>query len=137
MLKVNLTFAQGGSTAPNHVAHFETGCVNTGAQRKFYGELFDWEITPTSEDWYYGPVQQSEGGIGGGISDSGEDPPRPMITLYVMVGHLRAYLDKAARPGDTEVLTPMDMEVNDSKFSVAGFVDPRGNYIGLFHNGEG
>ena len=82
-------------------------------------------------------MQQSEGGIGGGISDSGEDPPRPMITLYVMVDHLRAYLDKAARPRATKVLTPMDMEVNDSKFSVAGFVDPEGNYIGLFHNDEG
>ena len=26
----------------------------------------------------------------------------------------------------------MDMEVNDSKFAIAAFIDPEGNYIGLF-----
>ena len=117
---------------PNPVVHFEIGCINTEAQQKFYGTLFDWEIIPTSTEWNYGLVQHSEGGIGGGISQSGEDPPRPMITFYVMVDDLRAYLDKAVSLGATEVLAPMAMDVNDSKFSIAGFIDPEGNYIGLF-----
>ena len=117
---------------PNPVVHFEIGCVNTGAQQDFYSKLFDWEIIPASEEWNYGLVQHSEGGIGGGISDSGEDPPRASITFYVMVDDLRAYLDKAVSLGATEVLAPMDMEVNESKFAIAGFVDPEDNYIGLF-----
>ena len=54
-----------------------------------------------------------------------------------MVDDLRAYMDKAVRLGATEVLAPMDMEISDSKFSIVGFTDPVGNYIGLFHNGEG
>ena len=76
---------------PNPVVHFEIGCINTDAQQKFYASLFDWEITPASEEWNYGLVQHSEGGIGGGISDSGDDPPKPMVTFYVMVDDLQAY----------------------------------------------
>ena len=87
---------------------------------------------PTSEEWNYGLVQHSEGGIGGGISDSGENPPRPMITFYVQVDNLQVYLDKAVSLGGTQVLPPMNMEVNDSKFGIAGFIDPEGNYVGLF-----
>jgi predicted enzyme related to lactoylglutathione lyase len=119
---------------PNPVVHFEIGCINTEAQQRFYGTLFDWDITLAGGEWNYGLVQHSEGGIGGGISQSGEDPARPMITFYVMVEDLRAYLDKAVSLGATEVLPPMDMEVNNSKFSIAGFIDPEGNYIGLFHS---
>ena len=117
---------------PNPVVHFEIGCVNSVAQQRFYGDLFDGEIPPASDEWNYGLVQHSDGGIGGGISDSGENPPRPMITFYVSVDDLRAYLDKAVILGATEVLPPMAMDVNDSKFSIAGFIDPEGNYIGLF-----
>ena len=117
---------------PNPVVHFEIGCVNTEAQQEFYGKLFNWEIIPTSEEWNYGLVQHSEGGIGGGISDSGDDPPKPMVTFYVMVDDLQASLDKAASLGATPVLPPIDMEVNDSKFAIAAFIDPEGNYIGLF-----
>ncbi len=54
-----------------------------------------------------------------------------------MVDDLRAYLDKAMGLGATEILPPMAMGVEDSKFSIAGFIDPEGNYNGLFHNGEG
>ena len=122
---------------PNPVVHFEIGCINTNAQQKFYGELFDWEITPASDEWNYGLVQHSEGGIGGGISDSREDPPRPMITFYVSVDDLRAYLDKAVSLGATEVLPPTDMDVTDSRSSIAGFIDPEGNCIGLYHSGQG
>ena len=53
-----------------------------------------------------------------------------------MVDDLRAYLDKAVGLGATEVLAPTDMEVNDSRFSIAGFIDPEGNFIGLFHPEE-
>ena len=55
-----------------------------------------------------------------------------MITFYAMVDDLRASLDKAVSLGATEVLAPMEMDVNDSKFSIAGFIDPEGNYIGLY-----
>ena len=122
---------------PNPVVHFEIGCINTEAQQKFYGTLFDWEIIPTSEEWNYGLVQHSESGIGGGISDSGEDPPRAMVSFYVQVDDLQAYLDRAVSLGGTQVLPPMDMDVNGSQFAFAGFIDPEGNYVGLFKPAQG
>ena len=119
---------------PNPVVHFEIGCINTEAQQEFYASLFDRGITPTGDEWNYGLVQHSEGGIGGGISQSADDPPKPSITFYVMVDDLQAYLDKAVSLGATQAMPPMEMEVNDSKFSIAAFIDPEGNFIGLFNN---
>lgn len=121
----------------NPVVHFEIGCINSEAQQEFYGSLFDWDINQVDDQWSYGLVQHEEGGIGGGISRSGEEPPRPLVTFYVMVDDLQAYLDKAVSLGGTQVLPPMDMEVNENKFSIAGFIDPEGNYIGLFKPQEG
>ena len=118
------------------VVHFEIGCVDSDAQQSFYSDLFDWEIVPTGGEWNYGLVQHAEGGIGGGITQSGEDPARPMVTFYVQVEDLRASLDKAVGLGATEILPPLEMEVNDQKFSIAGFVDPEGNYIGLYRPAE-
>ena len=55
-----------------------------------------------------------------------------MITFYVMVNDLQAYLDKSVNLCAAQVLSPMEMEVKDSKFAIAGFIDPEGKYIGLF-----
>jgi len=122
---------------PNPVVHFEIGCVDAAAQQDFYRSLFDWEIIPASDEWNYGLVQHSEGGIGGGISSSGDDPPKPMVTFYVQVDDLQECLDKAAGLGATAVLPPMDMEAQGQKFAIAAFLDPEGNYIGLYRHYEG
>ena len=74
------------------------------------------------------------GGLGGGISRSGEDPARQSITFHVEVDNLRTCLADAVSLGVTEVLPPMDMEVSGSKLAIAGFIDPEGNYIGLVHH---
>ena len=117
---------------PNPVVHFEIGCVDTEAQQKFYGTLFDWTITRASEEWNYGLVQCEEGGIGGGISPSDEDIPKPMVTFYVQVDDLQAYLDKAVSLGAAVIMPPMELEVEGGKLSIAGFADPEGNHIGLY-----
>ena len=61
---------------PNLVVHLEVGCINTAAQLALYGKVFDWEITPIREELNCGLVRDSEGGAGGGISDSSEAPGR-------------------------------------------------------------
>ena len=120
---------------PNPVVHFEIGCIDTAAQTDFYANLFGWEITPTGGEWQYNLVQHSDGGIGGGISQSGDDPPKPMVTFYVQVDNLRTYLDKAVTLGAAEILPPMEMEFQGRKFSIAAITDPEGNYIGLYQDG--
>ena len=117
---------------PNPVVHFEIGCVDATAQQNFYRNLFDWEITPANEEWNYGLVQHAEGGTGGGISASGEEPAKPMVTFYVQVDDLQAYLDKASGLGAMVVMPPMELEANGSMFSIAALIDPEGNYIGLY-----
>ncbi len=119
---------------PNPVVHFEIGCINTKAQQDFYCALFEWSITPTSEEWDYGLVQTADGGITGGISQSGEEPASPMVTFYVEVDDIQACLDKAVSLGTAAILPPTPMEVGGASFSIAGFLDPEGNYIGLVHN---
>lgn len=122
---------------PNPVVHFEIGCIDTAAQTAFYGKLFGWEITPPppSDEWKYNLVQPSEGGIGGGISQSVDHPPKPMVTFYVQVDDLRTYLDQAITLGAAEVLPPMAIEYQGRRFAIAAFTDPEGNYIGLYKDG--
>lgn len=80
-------------------------------------------------------MQHAEGGIGGGISASGEEPAKPMVTFYVQVDNLQVYLDKTCGLGATVALPPMELEANGSSFSIAAFIDPEGNYIGLYKDG--
>ncbi len=96
---------------PNPVVHFEIGCVDAKAQQDFYRNLFDWEITPASEEWSYGLVQHAEDGIGA----SGEEPAKP-------VEDLQAYLDKAPGLGATMVMPPTELEANGAAFSIAAFL---------------
>ena len=121
---------------PNPVVHFEIGCVDTAAQTSFYGNLFGWETIPTGGEWEYNLVPQSEGGIGGGLSQSGDNPPKPMVTFYVQVDDLQACLDKAVTLGAAQILPPTPMEFQGRKFAIAAFTDPEGNYIGLYKDGH-
>ena len=73
-------------------------------------------------------MQYAEGGIG----SSGEEPAKPMVTFYVQVADLQAYLDKASGLGATVVMPPMEVEANGAAFSFAALIDPEGNYIGLY-----
>ena len=51
------------------------------------------------------------------------------------VDDIRTYLDKAVRLGATVLIQPLRMEFDGSKFSIAAFKDPKGNFIGLVHDG--
>ena len=55
-----------------------------------------------------------------------------MITFYVIVDDPQSNLDKAVGLGGTQVLSPIGIEANDTKFAIAGFIDPERNYIALF-----
>ncbi len=58
-----------------------------------------------------------------------------MVTFHEDVDGLWGHPERAVSLGATEALPPTGMEGNHQKFSVAGFVAPEGNFIGLVHNG--
>jgi predicted enzyme related to lactoylglutathione lyase len=114
------------------VVHFEVIGKDGDKLRKYYSELFDWEIDSNNE-MSYGMVARegnvgSEGvGIGGGIAGG---PPGygGHVTFYVAVPDVEAALAKAESLGGTRIMGPekiMDM------VELGQFSDPEGHVIGV------
>ena len=114
------------------VVHFEVIGQDGDKLRRYYSELFGWEIKADNE-MNYGIVDREgnlspEGiGIGGGIAGG---PPGygGHVTFYVAVPDIEAALAKAESLGGTRVMGPekiMDM------VELGQFKDPEGHVIGL------
>ena len=106
------------------VVHFEVHGKDGKKLQEFYGKLFDWNVD-TNNPMSYGMVAASEGGIGGGITES---PAAPLVTFYVNVPDLAAALKKAESLGAKVVMPPMAVPGGPE---IAQFSDPEGNVIGL------
>ncbi len=112
----------------NPVVHWEIAGKDGAKLREFYGSLFDWDIQVQAEMGDYGMVQESKGGIGGGIFQSPEGMPA-YVTFYVQSDDLQASLNKAEELGGKTAVPPMPIP---GVGSVAMFSDPEGNTVGLF-----
>lgn len=106
------------------VVHFEVHGKDGKKLQEFYGKLFDWNVD-TNNPMAYGMVAGSDGGIGGGITES---PAAPMVTFYVNVPDIAAALKKAESLGGKTVMPPMAVPGGPE---IAQFSDPEGNVIGL------
>jgi predicted enzyme related to lactoylglutathione lyase len=108
------------------VVWFHVTGADGGALRKFYTELFDWNITfePKSQ---FGFVEAGAGGIPGtvGPGENGQN----QVAFYVAVPDLDAALAGARALGGSVVAPPMT--VADGVAEIAFFSDPEGNVIGL------
>jgi predicted enzyme related to lactoylglutathione lyase len=73
-------------------------------------------------------VEPEKGGIAGGVgaSQSGTSS----VAVYVDVPDLNAHLGKVEQAGGKIVMPPM--ELPEGMGSIAGFLDPAGNWIGLW-----
>lgn len=112
----------------NTVIHFEIMGKDGAKSRKFYGDLFGWDVV-YHDEMQYGIIAQPEGsGIGGGI---GEDAGNPRTLFYVEVPDVQAHLDRAVEMGGTVVDPPM---VIPGMVELATFKDPDGLLIGLVKN---
>ena len=115
------------------VVHFEVIGKDGDKLRKYYSELFDWEIDSNNE-MNYGMVARDSNlaadgnaGIGGGIAGG---PPgyEGHVTFYVAVPDVEAALQKAESLGGTRIMGPekiMDM------VELGQFKDPEGHVIGV------
>jgi predicted enzyme related to lactoylglutathione lyase len=113
---------------PNPVVHWEIAALDAKKQQDFYARLFDWKIQ-VHEAMNYGIVETGgSGGINGGIFTS-QTPGCKLVTFYVQVDDLQAYLDKATKLGGKTVMPPTPIPGHGS---MAMFQDPEGNVLGLF-----
>lgn len=111
----------------NPVVHFEVIGKDPAALRAFYGEVFGWEIHADNPMGYGMVHTGTEHGIGGGIGGTDGSAPTG-ITFYVEVDDLQAALDAVAAKGGSVVMPPTDVPDGPS---IAQFLDPEGNRIGL------
>ena len=115
----------------NPVVHFEIAGPDGGALQQYYRDLFGWNIEAQSEEMgFYGVVQSNEGGIGGGVFQSQEGMPPNCVTVYIEVDDLQAALDKIEAAGGATAMPPM--EIGPGIGSIAMFMDPANNFMGLY-----
>lgn len=117
----------------NPVAYFEIGGEDAEGLRKFYRDLFGWNINDIGEAsaagtpyWF---VQGEEGGIPGGVIQTNEQMPPSYVMFYVQSDDIQASLDKAESLGGKPVGPAMDLPEGRGQIGI--FADPEGNVIGL------
>ena len=115
----------------NNVVHWEVNGKDGPALHKFFGDLFDWDVS-TDNPMSYGVVSPSGDGpgIGGGIGQT-FDGSSGFVTFYVGVDDVTAALEKAASLGGS-ILMP-EMNVMEG-VTIGHFADPEGHIIGLVKN---
>jgi uncharacterized protein len=110
------------------VARFEVTGKDSAALRRFYGDLFDWNIQEGAKGSGFGVVVPAEAGISGVIGpDRGGGPGH--VTFYVEVDDLAAYLARAESLGGKAIVPPTSVPEFDLSF--AFFADPEGHLVGL------
>ena len=112
----------------NPAVWFEVVGGDGAKLRRFYRELFDWQIDESDATMEYGLVAPAEGGIGGGVGQSPDGGPGH-VTFYVEVSDPEAYLAKAEKLGGKKVVPPT--EIPSYNLTFAMFTDPEGHLIGL------
>jgi uncharacterized protein len=111
---------------PNPVLHFEIMGKDGAATRKFYADVFGWEIDANNPMEYGTVAAQEDKGIGGGVGANPEGAT--YVTVYMAVPDLQATLDKAEAAGGTTVMPPTEIP---GVVTMAMFKDPDGNLIGI------
>jgi len=110
-------------TGPS-VVHWEVQARDPGAQIRFFGELFGWNVDANNPQNYGMVSPAGPGSIGGGI---GITTDAPRATFYVQVPSIADTLDKAATMGAETLMPRTDIGM----IVMAQFRDPEGNVIGL------
>jgi predicted enzyme related to lactoylglutathione lyase len=111
----------------NPVVFFEVFAKSSDTVKKFYKELFGWQIT-TDPNLNYGYVETGGGkGIPGGIGQTRDGQPT-MLTFYVEVPDIDKALESANKLG---AKTVMPKTVIPNAATIGLFADPEGNVVGL------
>jgi uncharacterized protein len=114
------------------VVHWELWSKNPEAVGRFYGEIFDWEVTFVPELNYRLVETHSTGGINGGIATPQEGPWPGNLALYIDVDDLDAYRMRIEAAGGTTLVPRMDVP---NLGALALFEDPDRRVFGIWQRG--
>lgn len=127
----------------NPVMFFEIAGTDGELLRDFYRDLFDWTILPFGWETPHFPNDilaidptsppLEDKGIKGHIyplSDEMEFNNR--VSIFIQVDDLQTYLEKIENNGGKILVTPQVLP--DGMGSIAMFLDPSGNVVGLHQN---
>ena len=116
------------------VVHFEIIGRDGDALKRYYSQLFGWEID-SNNPMNYGIIQRegntnAEGvGIGGGIMGAPEEmAPVPYVTVYVEVPDVEAALAQAEELGGARRMGPEEVMPG---LTIGLFTDPEGHMVGV------
>lgn len=118
---------------PNPVTHFEIIAKDASKLQNFYREIFGWTIN-ADNPMKYGMVDTATPGkgIGGGIADPQPGGPGG-ITFYIEVADIDKTLAQLTKVGGKLAMPKMAVPNGPT---IAQFVDPAGNRIGLVQSGS-
>jgi predicted enzyme related to lactoylglutathione lyase len=114
------------------VVHFEVVGKDGNALRRYYSELFGWEIDADNPLNYgivprEGNTNSAGVGIGGGVGQGPEAYPGH-ATFYVEVPDVEAALAKAEALGGSRMMGPEQVM---EQVEIGLFADPEGHLVGV------
>jgi predicted enzyme related to lactoylglutathione lyase len=118
------------------VVHFEIVGKDGEALKRYYSELFGWEID-SNNPMKYGTIQREDNlnadgaGIGGGIT-GGLQGYDGHVTFYVQVPDVEAALAQAESLGGKRTMGPDEVMEG---LVIGLFTDPEGHTIGVLQTG--
>jgi len=110
----------------HHITHIEIPVNDAKAAAKFFGSVFEWDITEFEEMNYI--TFSAEGGSGGGFNPVSEDNPVGNVLLYIHTSNLKDSLAKIKAHGGTVILESYEIP---GVGTMATFKDPTGNLLAL------
>jgi predicted enzyme related to lactoylglutathione lyase len=99
----------------------------------FYKKIFGWRMAASPGQPDYFMVDKEADGIAGGIGSSQDGTNN--VTVYVNCDDVAAHLAKVEAAGGKAAMPPM--ELPGGMGVIGGFLDPAGNWVGLWAPGKG
>lgn len=116
----------------NPVSFFQIQGGDAKGLTAFYKKVFGWKMAPAKDSGGMMMVAAETGGIAGGIGASMDG--NKSVSVYVSVTDLERNLAKIKAAGGQPAMDPFELPGGMGR--IAGFIDPVGNWIGLWDPGQ-
>ena len=110
-----------------NIVHIEIPTGKQDVAAKFYGEMFEWKITPMPEMDY--TMWETENGLSGGFPAVSNESPAGQVTVYIDSDDIEADLKKIESLGGKVVMKKTEIP---GMGWFAMFQDPTGNVLALY-----